>query len=61
MIIFRTQQYEAEEDGDASAELQSPTEDLLQYRVGEASMKFSPSPAFILTQLGCILWLVTCL
>lgn len=36
MIIFRTQQHEAEEDGDASAELQSPTEDLLHYRVGEA-------------------------
>lgn len=36
MIIFRTLQYEAKEDGDASAELQSPMENLLQYRVEEA-------------------------
>lgn len=59
MIVFRTRQYEAEEDGSSSAELQNSTEYLLQYRVEVTCLKFSQSPAFIQTQLGCILWLVT--
>lgn len=57
-IVFRTRQYEAE-DRSSSAELQNSTEYLLQYRVEVTCLQFSQTPAFILTQLGCLLWLVT--